>query len=70
MSKTETAPKVRRKPARHSTIIMAGIDERILMIEATQDVDGRNAHVKRISELLDELRRSINGKPEKDSADD
>lgn len=68
MSKTETATKerVRKSKARHSTIVMAAIEERLLMVEQTDDLASVKAHVARIDELLDELKRGSS----KDSADE
>lgn len=61
----EVAVKERtRKPkARKSDVIIACIEERLLM-----DFGEAGPHANRILELIDELKRSLNGKREEEEA--
>lgn len=56
--------RVRKKPARHRDIVLGCIDERLLMIPLTDDLE---PHRVRLTELLDELRRSLGKNTESDT---
>lgn len=61
MSSTELK-RIRKPRARGPEIVLAAIDERLVIIaEETGTIE--NPHIDRLRELLDELKRAI-GKPE------
>ena len=60
MSTVTKEPKTRRSKARHRDIVVGCIEERILMLTDTADT----SHKERLLVLLDELRRSLDGKEE------
>lgn len=48
--------RLRKKPARHQEVIWGAINERLLMLPQTEELE---PHRTRLEELLDELRRSL-----------
>ena len=62
---TETEKKPRKSPARNAQIVLAAVEERVLMIERAMNIEDVAAHAARVRELFDELRRAI-GKKEID----
>lgn len=69
MSKVETAVRKRKPPARRSDVVIALIEERLLLVEgqAANNIE-MGLHTARLFELLDELKRSL-GKTSSDSND-
>ena len=55
-------PKPRKSKARQRDIVFGAIDERLQMLAEYQDPPGVKGHAERVIELIDELRRSLNGK--------
>lgn len=69
MSKVETAVRKRKPPARRSDVVIALMDERLLIVESYAVTnDNIQPHVVRLFELMDELKRSL-GKTSSDSND-
>lgn len=79
MSATEKEPRKRRKPARHRDVVMALIEERVLILRAgpfptKPTLEGEMADAAlfcdisagRLVELLDELKRAFGGKEKED----
>ncbi len=55
--------KERKNKARHRDIVMGAIEERLMMLAPLAD-SPESTTVDRLFELMDELRRSLNGKQE------
>lgn len=58
MSTEEKSPRKRKPKARHYSVILAAIDERIRCIPRS---DENSFHLVRVEELIEELGRSLNG---------
>lgn len=57
----------RKSPARHRDVVIAAIEERMCII--VRD-DANEVHLRRLEELIDELKRALKGnsKPEDEEA--
>lgn len=65
---TETAPKDKsRKPrARNSQVVLGALEECLLAVGRARNMEDVSGHLVRVDDLMDEMRRSLNGKKEVD----
>lgn len=57
---TETDKKPRKSPARPCAVVLAAIEERMLIIDEVKSIEELHAHTARVRDLTDELVRSVN----------